>query len=148
MGHMSSPLLLVLFVASAAVVWYAGVHLSNTTDVLSERLGLGSALGGLILLAVATNLPELAITVSAAVARDLDVAVGNILGGIAVQTVVLVVLDIAGGRGEPLTYRAAGLLLVLEGALVVALLAIVVMGTQLPSGFTFGRVEPAAVLIA
>jgi cation:H+ antiporter len=148
MGHMSSALLLVLFVASAAVVWYAGVHLSDTTDVLSERLGLGSALGGLVLLAVATNLPELAITVSAAVAGDLDVAVGNILGGIAVQTVVLVVLDIAGGRRDPLTYRAAGLLLVLEGALVVALLAIVVMGTQLPRDFAFGRVEPAAVLIA
>ncbi|GAA4497408.1 sodium:calcium antiporter [Actinoallomurus oryzae] len=146
MGHLSSIVLLVLFLVSAGVVWYAGVHLSDTTDVLSERLGLGSALGGLVLLAVATNLPELAITVSAALAHDLDVAVGNILGGIAVQTVVLVVLDVA-GRGTPLTYRAAGLLLVLEGALVVALLAIVVMGTQLPRDFAFARLGPAAVLI-
>ncbi|GLY80413.1 hypothetical protein Airi01_086800 [Actinoallomurus iriomotensis] len=147
MGHLSSPVLLVLFLVSAGIVWYAGVHLSDTTDVLSERLGLGSALGGLVLLAVATNLPELAITVSAALAHDLDVAVGNILGGIAVQTVVLVVLDVA-GRSEPLAYRAAGLLLVLEGALVVALLAVVVMGTQLPGDFAYARLDPAAVLIA
>lgn len=147
MGHLSSPVLLALFILSAGIVWYAGVHLSDTTDVLSERFGLGSALGGLILLAVATNLPELAITVSAALSHDLDVAVGNILGGIAVQTVVLVVLDIAGDHRAPLTYRAASLLLMLEGTLVVALLAIVVMGTQLPRDLTVARVEPAAVLI-
>ncbi len=41
-----------------------GICRSNKTAVLSERLHRGQALGGRILLAVATNLPELAITVS------------------------------------------------------------------------------------
>ena len=50
---------LVIFVVCAVVIWVAGVRLSNSTDVLSDRLHLGSALGGLILLAVATNLPSL-----------------------------------------------------------------------------------------
>ena len=49
--------LVALFGGAAAVVWVAGIHLSDTTDVLSARLGLGEALGGLLLLAVATNLP-------------------------------------------------------------------------------------------
>src|SRR5919199_6635746 len=102
-------LLLLVFVAAGALVWVAGIALSDTTDVLSERWHLGSALGGLIVLAVATNLPEIAITVSAALSGDVSVAVGNILGGIALQTVVLVVLDRFGKRGrgtKPLTYRA------------------------------------------
>ncbi|MGW0497491.1 sodium:calcium antiporter [Streptomyces sp. NPDC003007] len=149
MGSLSSPVLLVLFLASAAVIWYAGVKLSDNTDVLSERLHLGSALGGLILLAIATNLPEIAITASAAMAGQLGVAVGNILGGIAVQTVVLVVLDAAGVRPRaPLTRLAASLVLVLEGALVVAVLGVVVMGTQLSGGLAFARLSPAAVVIA
>lgn len=148
MGSLASPLLLVLFLVSAAVIWFAGIKLSDTTDVLADRLGLGSALGGLIMLAIATNLPEIAITVSAAVAGQLDVAVGNLLGGVAIQTVVLVVLDVAGVRPRaPLTRLAASLVLVLEGALVVAVLAVVVMGTQLPDSLVFARLAPASVLI-
>lgn len=52
------------------------------------RLGLGSALGGLMLFAIATNLPEIAIVTAAAVSGNIGVAVGNILGGIAIQTVI------------------------------------------------------------
>jgi hypothetical protein len=66
-----------LFGAAAAVVWLAGIRLSETTDVLSTRLGLGEALGGLLLLAVATNLPEIAMVARAAVGGDLGIAIGN-----------------------------------------------------------------------
>jgi cation:H+ antiporter len=78
---LSLPLLLLIFVAAAVAIWFAGIQLSNTTDVLSARLGLGQALGGLILLAIATNLPEIAITVSAALSLHLGLAIGNILSG-------------------------------------------------------------------
>jgi cation:H+ antiporter len=146
---LASWILLVIFVGSAGIIWGAGIALSDSTDVLSERWRLGSALGGLILLAVATNLPELAITASAALSGDVSVAVGNILGGIAIQTVVLVVLDAAGVRpGKPLTYLAASLTLVLEGALVVAVLLVALMGTQLPKDLIVLRLTPASVLIA
>ncbi|WP_205538967.1 sodium:calcium antiporter [Mycobacterium kyogaense] len=140
--------LLLTFAAAAGAIWVAGISLSNQTDVLSTRLHLGSALGGLILLAIATNLPEIAIVASASLSGNLGVAVGNILGGIAIQTVVLVALDAFGVRGpRPLTYRAASLVLVLEAALVVAVLAIVIAGTQLPGTLIVWRVTPAALLI-
>ncbi|HVI35348.1 MAG TPA: hypothetical protein VM684_03885 [Gaiellales bacterium] len=149
MSSLPSWVLLLIFLASAAVIWISGVRLSDTTDVLAERLHLGSALGGLIMLAIATNLPELAITVSAAASHQLDVAVGNILGGIAIQTVVLVALDAFGVRvRKPLTYQAASLVLVLEGALVVLLLLVVVAGAQLPSSLLHLRLTPDVVLIA
>jgi cation:H+ antiporter len=66
----SFPLLVLAFIfaAAAGAVWAAGIRLSDTTDVLLERFRLGQALGGLILLAVLTNLPELAEALGVSVA--------------------------------------------------------------------------------
>jgi cation:H+ antiporter len=149
MKDLSLPVLLLIFAAAAAAIWVAGVKLSDTTDVLSTRLGLGQALGGIILLALATNLPEIAITASAALAHNLGIAIGNILGGIAIQTLVLVALDAFGLKGErPLTYRAASLQLVLEAGLVIAVLVVSVAGTRLPRNLIAFRIAPASVVIA
>jgi len=140
---------LLIFLACAGVIWVAGIPLSDYTDILADRLHLGQALGGLILLAVATNLPEIAITYSAAASGHLDIAVSNILGGIAIQTVVLVALDAFGVRERrPLTHQAASLTLVIEGAIVLAVLVVVIMGTQLPKDLVVARLSPDVVLIA
>jgi cation:H+ antiporter len=147
-SSLALPLLIVIFCAAAGAVWVAGIHLSNTSDVLSHRLHLGEALGGLLLLAFTTNLPEVAIVVSAAIAKQLGIAIGNILGGIAIQTVVLVVLDVFGlKKRASLTYMAATLSLVLEAALVIAVLIVAIMGSALPHSTVFLRLDPGAVLI-
>ena len=141
---LSLPLLVLVFIVAAAAVWFAGIQLSGTTDVIAARFKLGEALGGLILLALATNLPEIAIVVSGAVRHDVGLAVGNILGGIAVQTVVLVLLDSIGVRdGHPLSSSTTTLMLVLEATLVIA-----VMGSQIPDTVIFARLTPEDVLIA
>jgi cation:H+ antiporter len=141
-------LLIPLFLAGAAAVWLAGIQLSNTTDVIDARFGLGEALGGLILLAIATNLPEIAIVVSASLAHNIGIAIGNILGGIAIQTVVLVILDGFGlRRRAALTYEASSLQLVLEGVLVISVLVISIMGTQLPGSIIFARLAPGDLSI-
>jgi cation:H+ antiporter len=142
-------LLIALFAVGAAAVWLAGIQLSTTTDVIDSRFGLGDALGGLVLLAIATNLPEIAIVVSASLTHHIGIAIGNILGGIAIQTVVLVILDGFGLRRKgALTYEAASLQLVLEGVLVISVLVISIMGTQLPSSIIWARLAPGDLLIA
>lgn len=148
MNSLPLAALLAIFVAAAAAVWMAGSRLSIATNVLDTRLGLGEAFGGLILLAIVTNLPEIAIVVSAALTHELGIAVGNILGGIALQTVVLVLLDAAGLPGTvSLSYRGASLLVLLEAGTVVAVLSVTVMGSQLPSNLLWWRIDPAALLI-
>ncbi len=147
-NNLALPFLLAIFAAAAVVVWRAGDRLTATTDALDDRFGLGQALGGLILLAVATNLPEIAITVSAALNGQVDIAVGNILGGIAIQTVVLAILDAVGVRsGRPLTARLTTLIPVLEAAIVVAVLILAVMATRLPPNLQLIRLTPGAVTI-
>jgi len=144
----SLPLLSVIFVLAAAAIWFAGIKLSKTTDILSSKFGFGEALGGAIVLAIVTNLPEIAITVSAALKNDLSIAIGNILGGIALQTVVLVVLDAFGlGKKGNLTYLAASIPLILEALSVIAVLSLVIMGHELPTSFILFHVEPVCVLI-
>ena len=146
---LSTIALVGVFLAAVVAIWVSGVALARQTDVLATRLGLGTALGGVILLAIATNLPEIAITVSASLSGEVGVAVGNILGGIAIQTVVLVLLDAVGMKEPvPLTYRAASLTLVIEGLLVVAVLIVAIMGTQLPPTLIRFRLGPDAVMIA
>src|SRR5690349_7518811 len=114
MTSLSTPLLIVIFAAAAAATWVAGTALSRTTDALDNRFDLGEELGGILLLAIAGSLPEAAITVSAAARGNLSLAAGNLIGGIAVQTMVLVVCDFASGRERPLTFLVGALTPVLE----------------------------------
>lgn len=145
-GGLSSALLLVIFLGGAAATWAAGTMLSKTTDALDARLGLGEDIGGLIFLSLAGSLPEVAITISAAASGNLGLAAGNLIGGIAIQTMVLLICDYAVGPSRPLTYLVGRLTPVLEGLLVIILVAGVDMGSLLkPSTAIFGRINPASI---
>ena len=146
MTGFASPLLVVVFVLAAAATWLAGIVLSKATDCLDARLGLGEELGGLLLLSVAGSLPELAITVSAAAGGHLGLAAGNLIGGIAVQTMVLVICDFAVGRERPLTFLVGALSPVLEALLVTLVVSGVLMGALLPPTTAIGGVvSPASI---
>jgi cation:H+ antiporter len=143
----STVLLILIFAAAAAAIWVAGIRLSSSTDALDTTLGLGSALGGLLLLALATDLPELAITITAALHDNLGLAGGSLLGGIAIQTLVLAALDVGAGRELPLTYMVGSLLLVLEGALVAVVTVMAIMAAQLPTKTELIGVSPGTLAI-
>ncbi len=143
------PIVSLAFVVAAVAVWLAGIRLASTTEQLSDRFHLGQAVGGLVILAIATNLPEIAISFSAARSGNIEVAVGNILGGIAIQTVVLVIIDAMVRRpAGPLTYRANSLVVAVEGLIVVVILASVLMAAQLPSTTQFGRLGMGSLVVA
>ncbi len=147
MGSHSTPLLLVVFAAGAAATWVAGTALSKTTDVIDRRFGLGEALGGVVLLAIAGSLPEIAITVSAVAKGNLGLAAGNLIGGVAVQTMVLVICDAAASRKQALTFLVGSLVPVLEALIVVVVVAGVLMGSLLPSSTRIGPFSPASLAI-
>src|SRR5438128_120979 len=144
---MSLPLQLIVFAAAAGATWVAGTVLAKTTDALDRRLNLGEALGGVVLLAVAGSLPEVAITVSACASGHLDLAAGNLVGGSATQTMVLVVCDLAAPT-KPLTFLVGSLIPVLEGMLVILVVSGVLLGALLPQSVAIeGVLSPASVAI-
>ncbi len=142
MRELPTFVLFAAFVLAAALVWKSGKPLADTTAILSRRYGLGEALGGMLILAIVTDLPEVAVVISGALRGDLALAVGNLLGGTAAQMMVLVVLDRAQKAGPPLAARAASPTLVVECLLVIALLGLVVAG---PSLANLGTVGPLSL---
>jgi cation:H+ antiporter len=91
---------------------------------------LGRNFAGLVLLAAATSLPELATATTATLTGNVDLAVHNLLGGVVLLTAVLAGVDALVGRGA-LTYFAPRYVLLLQGVGVVLLLAIALMGVAL-----------------
>jgi len=139
----STLILIAVFVFSTAAIWIAGMKIISAIDAITLHFSLGEAFGGMVFLAVVTNLPEIAITAVAAYHHDYDIAVSNLLGGIAIQTVVLVLIDFFGvGRKAPLTLKGHSKVLVLEGVSLIFILTIVMMAKQFSPNLIYLRSTP------
>ena len=147
-NHLSSALLLTIFIIATIAIWISGIKLTKAIDAITTHYGLGEAFGGMVFLAIVTNLPEIAITAVAAYHRDYDIAISNILGGIAIQTVVLSLIDVFGvGRSAPLTQKGHSKILILEGVALIFILSIVIIAKQFPSSLIYYRTTPFEWLI-
>jgi cation:H+ antiporter len=147
MSSLSTVALLAIFIGAALATWVAGVRLASATDALDDYFGLGEALGGMILLSIVGSLPELAITVSAAASGDLGIAAGNLIGGVAMQTFVLVIADRCMRGDRPLSAAANSLVPALEGLLVIAVVCVTMMSAVLPSSASIGRLGVGEIAI-
>lgn len=149
LAEASTLLLILVFIIASAVIWVAGIRITYATDVIAVHYKLGEAFGGLVFLAIVTNLPEIAITAVAASNRDMDMAISNLLGGIAIQTVVLVLIDVFGvGKSAPLSLKSSSPVLLLEGIGLICILTIVLIGKQFPPNLIFFHTTPFEWLIA
>ncbi len=147
--QLSVPVLFAVFVFSSAVIWFVGVKITHLVDFITVHFNLGEAFGGMILLTIITNLPEVAITLVASIKHNYDVAISNIIGGIAIQTVVLVIIDIIGvGRSAPLTWKGHSRVLILEGISLIFILTLIIIGKQFEGHFDGSFAGPIEYLIA
>jgi cation:H+ antiporter len=144
---MGITFLIILFLISSAVIWYAGVYLAKATDTIDTRFNLGDALGGLILLGIAGSLPEIAVVVSAALKGNYDVIIGNLIGGISIQTLVIIIFDAIVKGKKPLSYLAGSAMLALEGLFAIVIIAMTIVGAKLPANVHFAGISPISILI-
>ena len=94
----SLALVVGLFIVASVLVWFAGTRLSRYADTFAEQTGIGHAVVGALLLGGITSLPEVATTITASSIGDAEIAINNLLGGIALQVTVLVIGDITLGK--------------------------------------------------
>ncbi|MCB4457903.1 hypothetical protein [Leisingera sp. McT4-56] len=83
-----------VFAAAALVVWFAGTRLAMAGDEFSERYNLAKEFVGLLFLATVTELPEIVTTATAAQVGNAQLVLGNMFGGITMQTAILAVAGI------------------------------------------------------
>jgi Ca2+/Na+ antiporter len=76
--NISILLNLAIFAIAAVIIWFTGTRLSIYGDVISDRTNLGRAFMGLLFLALATEMPEIGTTISAALAK----AMGIVMTGV------------------------------------------------------------------
>ena len=124
-----------VLLAGGAAVWRAGTTLSRDADALAATSRLGRAFIGVVVLGVATSLPEIATTVTAGVLGNAQLATGNLMGGVALQMVVLVLAD-ALCPGRPLMSLVTRRVIAVQHLALLVLLALAVAGMLLPDPLT------------
>lgn len=145
--NMNVWITLSIFLVSALTTWVAGIWLTRTTDAIDNKYNLGSAFGGLLILGIATSLPEIAVAVTAALQGHYDIIIGTLIGGVAIQTAVIAILDFRMKRPVPLTFAAASLSLVLEAAFVVLVTVTALLAIRTPAIVPHTSFSIGAVLI-
>lgn len=137
-----------IFSVSIIFVIGAGIAIGRISGELGERLRLGRAWAGAVLLSFATTLPELVTTVTLAFKGAYGLALGGILGSIIFNLFILVVVDAI--NPDPLYSRKLSRDHLATGLLGTGLLGITIAGLALGMAQAGGYVSlsPHFLLLA
>jgi len=137
------------FFICAGIIFFAGKRVAKYGDIIAEKTGLGGLWVGVILVAVATSLPEIFTGVGSTVFVNApDLTVGNLVGANTYNLVNIAILDFL-HKGSPLlSVVSPGQLLTAGLSLIplsVALLGIL-LSSRLPH-FSFANISIYSILI-
>ncbi|MFP4314323.1 MAG: sodium:calcium antiporter [Alphaproteobacteria bacterium] len=138
---------MLIFAVLATLIWNAGTRLSYFIDAIAEKTNIARAFLGLILLATATELPELVTTTTASSRGNGTLALNNMFGGMLMQLLVLAIADIFVKKGT-LSAQPKSPTVAIAGLLCITSLAAVLIANVL-SDFTIAfHIGIGSILIA
>ena len=133
------------FLLSAALIGYFGIKMTYIARELAQASGLGEAFTGAVFIGAATSLSGIIASVTAASQGHASLAVSNSLGGIAAQTLFLVLGDLI-YRKANLEFAAASVENMLMSAQLMLLLCILFVAFTL-ADTSFFAIHPASLLL-
>jgi len=71
---------ILIILVSILTLWYGAVLVVDSASHIAKKLGLSELVIGLTVVAIATSLPEFAVTVTSALRGQYQISVGNIVG--------------------------------------------------------------------
>lgn len=135
---------LALFLVASAFIVVAGILLARSGDSIATRTGLGGLLIGMVLVAAATSLPEIAVAVSAVLSGSPDLAIGNLLGSNMANMALLALVDLVWRGG---VWHRVGSGHARTAAVGIALTALVVLAIIEPFGLVLGWIGIESVIV-
>lgn len=126
-----------IFCMCALIIAMLGTRLTRIVDQLADRMGIGEALAGAVILGAATSLSGAVLSVTAASRGHPELAISNAVGGIAVQTFFLALADLVYRRAN-LEHAAASVPNMLQNALLISLLALILFAPLSPDTTLWG----------
>ncbi len=136
---------IVLFITATGVIAVCGVMVTGKAERLARDTGLGQALMGAVFLGAMTSLSGLITSLTAAYEGHPELSVSNAVGGIAVQTSFLALADLV-YRKTNLEHAAAAEANLVQGAVLITLLAIALLAGFTPARTWFG-IHPISLLL-
>ncbi|MEO3924269.1 cation transporter [Micromonosporaceae bacterium B7E4] len=134
-----------VFAVAGLLTILGSIRLVALGDALADRTGWGEAVFGVVFFGVATGLSGIVMTAVTAAGNHPQLGYSNAVGGIAAQTTAVAVAD-AFYRRVNLEHAAAAPSNLLFGCLLIALLALALLGSYSPN-VTIGGVHPVSVAI-
>jgi len=137
------------FVGLSLVIVIAGSFLARFADRIAELTGLGRTLAGLVLLAVATSLPELMVGCHAALIDAPDLAIGDLLGSCLFNLLILAVLDLLHrAPGRMLSRMAAAHALSATASILLTAITLMALLVDVPWPFQRFSAGSVAIVVA
>ena len=143
----SATRVIAIFLAGAAVTLGAGVFLQESGNVLAGRIGLQGAVFGATFLAAASALPELSSGIAAVRLGDMQLAVGDILGGNSFQITLFLLADLLAGTPVIVAAHHSDVWLGGLGLVLTAVAALAIIGRPERTYFRLGIDSIAMVVI-
>ncbi len=146
-GHeLTTEWLILELVVAGLVVVFSGTRLTRLADHVSDKLQLGGALIGVILLATVTSLPEVVTGITATWIGNADLAFAGILGSCSFNVILIVLLNalvgggsiLRGGEASHILTSASGIIL-----LTITLLGMVMVAATAPLEVVNARLTEA-----
>lgn len=138
------------FIFCSAVIILCGTYLSRYGDVIAEKVGLGRAWIGLILMASVTSLPELITGISSVAIVDTpNIALGDIMGSCVFNLSLIALMDILHGPGPIFSKAEHGHILSAGfGIILIGFASISILSNQnIPAIGHIGLYTPLIILI-
>lgn len=101
---MSVTVALLLIILSCAMLAFGADFMVDGATVLAKAIGVSDKVIGLTVVALGTSLPELAASVAAALKKQMDISIGNIIGSNIFN--IMCVLGVSGSI-RPITFEYA-----------------------------------------